>query len=187
MNISFRAARNLGLFILLVIIIIESLFAYISMARNSERLTAIITVDQVKLRHWYDVAEIMTHAKDELYDYRLGQTDVVASADLLVNKALREIDEIKALATDEDEISNIDEITKAARRFKQAIYAFATGQGNGKPGCQRGRQNSDSWKRGCNLCKQKNRRKKYCYSGNFNIFPKNAHPSPIYCNSGNNN
>jgi PAS domain S-box-containing protein len=126
MNFSFRTARNLGLFILLVIIIIESLFAYISMARNSERLTAIITVDQVKLRHWYDVAEIMTHAKDELYDYRMGQTDVVASADLLVNKALREIDEIKALATDEDELSNIDEITKAARRFKQAIYAFAT-------------------------------------------------------------
>ena len=126
MNFSFRTARNLGLFILLMIIIIESLFAYISMARNSERLTVIITVDQVKLRHWYDVAEIMTHAKDELYDYRMGQTDVVASADLLVNKALREIDEIKALATDEDELSNIDEITKAASRFKQAIYAFAT-------------------------------------------------------------
>ena len=126
MNFSFRTARNLGLFILLMIIIIESLFAYISMARNSERLTAIITVDQVKLRHWYDVAEIMTHAKDKLYDYRLGKTDVVASADLLVNKALREIDEIKVLATDEDELSNIIEIQKAARRFKQAIYAFAT-------------------------------------------------------------
>jgi len=125
MNFSFRTARNLGLFILLMIIIIESLFAYISMSRNSERLTAIITVDQVKLRHWYDVAEIITHAKDKLYDYRLGQTDVVASVDLLVNKALREIDEIKALATDEDELANIEEITKAARRFKQAIYAFA--------------------------------------------------------------
>jgi hypothetical protein len=79
MNFSFRTARNLGLFILLVIIIIESLFAYISMSKSAERLTAIITVDQVKLRHWYDVAEIITHAKDKLYDYRLGQTDVVAS------------------------------------------------------------------------------------------------------------
>jgi putative lipase involved disintegration of autophagic bodies len=81
MNFSFRTARNLGLFILLVIIIIESLFAYISMSKSAERLTAIITVDQVKLRHWYDVAEIITHAKDKLYDYRLGQTDVVASVD----------------------------------------------------------------------------------------------------------
>jgi PAS domain S-box-containing protein len=126
MNFSFRTARNLGLFILLVIIIVESLFAYVTMQKSAERLTAIITVDQVKLRHWYDVAEIITHAKDELNDYRLGQTDVVASVDLLVNKALREIDEIKALATDQDELSNIDEITKAARRFKQAVYAFAT-------------------------------------------------------------
>ena len=126
MNFSFRTARNLGLCILLVIIIIESLFAYISMSKSAERLTAIITVDQVKLRHWYDVAEIITHAKDKLYDYRLGQTDVVASVDLLVNKALKEIDEIKVLATDEDELANIDEIARAARKFKQAIYAFAT-------------------------------------------------------------
>jgi PAS domain S-box-containing protein len=126
MNFSFRTARNLGLFILLMIIIIESLFAYISMSKNVERLTAIITVDQVKLRRWYDVAEIITHAKDKLYDYRLGRTDVVASVDLLVNKALREIDAIRVLATDEDELANIDEIAKASRRFKQAIYAFAT-------------------------------------------------------------
>jgi len=126
MNFSFRTAKNLGLFILLVIIIIESLFAYISMSKSAERLTAIITVDQVKLRHWYDVAEIITHAKDKLYDYRLGRTDVVASVDLLVNKALKEIDEVKVLATDKDELANIDEIIKAAGRFKQAVYAFAT-------------------------------------------------------------
>ena len=70
MNFSFRTARNLGLSILLVIIVIESVFAYISMSDSSERLTAIITVDQVKLRRWYDVAEIIAHAKDSLYDYR---------------------------------------------------------------------------------------------------------------------
>ena len=78
MNFSFRTAKNLGLFILLTIIVAESLFAYISMAKNSERLTVIITVDQVKLRRWYDVAEIISHAKDSLYDYRLGRTEVIA-------------------------------------------------------------------------------------------------------------
>ena len=124
MNFSFRTAKNLGLFILLTIIVVESLFAYISMSKNSERLSVIITVDQVKLRRWYDVAEIIAHAKDSLYDYRLGLTDVVAPVDLLVSKALHEIDEIKALAADRDELANINEITKAAERFKQAIYAF---------------------------------------------------------------
>jgi|GEM_PF-6547474 len=126
MNFSFRTARNLGLFILLVIIVIESVFAYISMSDSSERLTAIITVDQVKLRRWYDVAEIIAHAKDSLYDYRLGRTDVVASVDLMVNKAMSEIKQIEVLATDQDELANIDEIIRAAQRFKQAIYAFET-------------------------------------------------------------
>jgi PAS domain S-box-containing protein len=124
MNFSFRTARNLGLSILLVIIIIESIFAYITMSKSSERLTAIITVDQVKLHRWYDVAEIIAHAKDSLYDYSLGRSDVVAPADLLVNKAIKEIKEIKELGTDEDELSNIAEIINAAKRFKQAIYAF---------------------------------------------------------------
>jgi PAS domain S-box-containing protein len=124
MNFSFRTARNLGLSILLVIIIIESIFSYITMSRSAERLTDIITVDQVKLRRWYDVAEIIAHAKDDLYDYRLGRTEVVASVDLLINQAVKEINGIKGLATDAEELSNINEIIKAARRFKQALYAF---------------------------------------------------------------
>jgi len=143
MNISFRTAKNLGLAILLVIIIIESVFAYISMSKNAERLTAIITVDQVKLRRWYDVAEIISNAKDSLYDYRLGRTDVVASADLLVNKAISEINEIKSLATDNDELANIEEIIKAAQRFKQAIYAFETEVREGYRGGSSAREMED--------------------------------------------
>ena len=143
MNFSFRTARNLGLSILLVIIVIESVFAYISMSDSSERLTAIITVDQVKLRRWYDVAEIIAHAKDSLYDYRLGRTEVIASVDLMVNKAIDEIEQIKVLATDQDELANIDEITRAAQRFKQAIYAFETEVQEGYRGGSSAREMED--------------------------------------------
>jgi hypothetical protein len=143
MNFSFRTARNLGLFILLVIIVIESVFAYISMSDSSERLTAIITVDQVKLRRWYDVAEIIAHAKDSLYDYRLGRTEVVASVDLMINKAINEIKQIEVLATDQDELANIDEITRAAQRFKQAIYAFRTEVQEGYRGGSSAREMED--------------------------------------------
>ena len=124
MFFSFRTARNLGLLILLVIIFVESIFSYITMSKSAERLTAIITIDQVKLRRWYDVAEIITHAKDDLYDYRLGRTEVVASVDLLINQAIKQINGIKELSTDSDELSTINEINKAARLFKQALYAF---------------------------------------------------------------
>ena len=143
MNFSFRTARNLGLSILLMIIIIESIFAYISMSDSSERLTVIIKVDQVKLRRWYDVAEIIAHAKDSLYDYRLGRTDVVASVDLLVNKALDEINQIEVLATDQDELANIYEIIKAAQRFKQAVYAFETEVQEGYRGGSSAREMED--------------------------------------------
>jgi len=143
MNFSFRTARNLGLAILLVIIIIESIFAYITMSDSSERLTAIITVDQVKLRRWYDVAEIIAHAKDSLYDFRLGRTDVVASVGLLVNKAMNEIDEIRVLATDQDELANINEISLAAQRFKQAVYAFETEVQEGYQGGSSAREMED--------------------------------------------
>jgi PAS domain S-box-containing protein len=143
MNFSFRTARNLGLSILLLIIIIESIFAYITMSDSSERLTVIITVDQVKLRRWYDVAEIVAHAKDSLYDYRLGRTDVVASVDLMVNKAINEINAIKVLATDQDELANIDEITRAAQRLKQAIYAFETEVQEGYRGGSSAREMED--------------------------------------------
>jgi PAS domain S-box-containing protein len=143
MNISFRTAKNLGLAILLVIIFIESLFAYISMSKSAERLTAIITVDQVKLRRWYDVAEIISSAKDSFYDYRLGRTDVVASTDLLVNKAISEINEIKSLATDNDELENIEEIIKAAREFKKAIFSFESEVRKGDRGDASARQMED--------------------------------------------
>ncbi len=143
MNFSFRTARNLGLFILLVIIVIESIFAYISMSDSSERLTVIIKVDQVKLRRWYDVSEIIAHAKDSLYDYRLGRTDVVASIDLLVNKAIDEINQIEVLATDQDELANIHEIIRAAQRFKQAIYAFETEVQEGYRGGSSAREMED--------------------------------------------
>jgi len=143
MNFSFRTARNIGLSILLVIIVIESIFAYVTMSDSSERLTAIITIDQVKLRRWYDVAEIIAHAKDSLYDYRLGRTDVVASVDLLVNKAITEINEIKVLASDQNELANIAEIIQTALRFKQAVYAFETEVNEGYQGGSSAREMED--------------------------------------------
>lgn len=124
MAMSFRAARNLGLLILFVIILFESLFAYLIMARSSDRLTGIITTDQVKLMSWYDVAEIVATGKDQLYDFRLGKREVVASVDLLIDRALKEVESIRVLATDREEIASIDEIVKTANTLKGALNAY---------------------------------------------------------------
>ncbi|OGQ95865.1 MAG: hypothetical protein A2521_01810 [Deltaproteobacteria bacterium RIFOXYD12_FULL_57_12] len=124
MAMSFRTARNLGLIFLLIIIFVQNLFSYSIMARNSAGLSEIIARDEVKLRSWYDVAEIIAEAKDQLYDYRLGKTDLIAPADLLINKALKEIEAISRLATETDEKATIDEIIRMAKRLKQAMYAY---------------------------------------------------------------
>jgi PAS domain S-box-containing protein len=124
MTLSFRQARNAGLATLLIIIFLESLFSYITMSQNYNRLSHIITVDEVKLRRWYDVAEIIAEAKDHLTDYKLGKIEVIASVDLLVNRAMKEMDAIKKLAVSEEELTNIDQILTVAKRLKQAVYAY---------------------------------------------------------------
>lgn len=124
MTISFRTAKNTGLMILLVIIFLESIFSFATISRSSDRLVHIITVDQVKLRRWYDVSEIIASAKDAFNDYRIGKVDVVAATDLLINRALKEINTIRKLAAEEDEIANINEIVDTTQEFKQSIYAY---------------------------------------------------------------
>ncbi len=121
---SYRAIRNTGLFILLAIIFLESVFAFDIMSRSSRQLSSIITSDQVKLRKWYDIAEIVSDAKDSLYDYRLGRSEVVAPVDLLINRLIREIDSIKKITNDEEELATIAEISDTAKKLRHAIYAF---------------------------------------------------------------
>lgn len=124
MTISFRAARNFGLAILLIIIITVSLFSYVTMSRSSQRLVEIITVDEVKLRGLYDIAEIIDAAKDRLYEYRDGKSEVIAPVDLLINRAIKEVDSLKVLAADAEELASMDEIISASGKLKQAIYAY---------------------------------------------------------------
>jgi PAS domain S-box-containing protein len=124
MVISFRTARNAGLATLLVIIFLESLFSYITMSQNYNRLSHIITIDEVKLRSWYDVAEIIAEAKDHLNEFKSGKRELISSVDLLANRAIKEMNSIEKLATDEDEIANIGQIVTAAKMLKQAVYDY---------------------------------------------------------------
>ena len=126
MALTFRTARNVGLLILLGIIFLVSIMSYFINSQNSARLTEIITVDETKYRQWYDVAEIITDIKDRMYDYRLGRSEVIAPVDLLINRALTEVESIRAHGADEDELANIDEIVSTLKILKQAVYAYET-------------------------------------------------------------
>ena len=125
MVFSFRTTRRAGLATLFVIILLESLFSFVTMWQSYERLTHIITVEEVKLRGWYDVAEIISTAKDQLNDFRLGKIDFIAPVDLLAKQAVKEMRIIQGLTTGEDEVFNIKEVLKATKKLTQEISAYA--------------------------------------------------------------
>lgn len=124
MAISFRTARNVGLGTLLLIIILGGLFSYGFMEKTTTDLSAIVTVEEVKLKKWSDLFEIISDSKDKLYDYRLGRSEVIAPVILLINRALIKIEKIRDLSTDKEELANIDDIEREIKTFKQAVFTY---------------------------------------------------------------
>jgi PAS domain S-box-containing protein len=124
MVFSFRTTRRAGLATLFMIILLESLFSFVTMWQSYERLSHIVTVEEVKLRRWYAVAEIIANAKDQLNHYRLGKIDFIASVDLLVHEAMKEMQVIQGVTTGEDEVFNIKEVVKATNKLDEEISAY---------------------------------------------------------------
>ncbi|MBU1639552.1 MAG: PAS domain S-box protein [Proteobacteria bacterium] len=125
MTLSYRTTRNMGFLTLLLIIIFESILIFSINAKNSERLSSLIKVDQVKLSTWYDVAEIINNAKDRLNDFRLGKSALVAPIDLLVNRAMTEVGTIKKISVAQEDRDRIDEIVGNIRKLKQAVFVYS--------------------------------------------------------------
>ncbi len=115
----------MGFLTLLLIIIFESILIFSINGKNSERLSTLIAVDQVKLGKWHEVAEIFNNAKDSLNDFRLGKIRVVASIDLLVNRGMYELEKIKRLSVHQEDIDRVDEISDNARKLKQAVFVYS--------------------------------------------------------------
>lgn len=115
----------MGFLTLLLIIIFESILIFSINNKNSERLSTLITVDQVKLGKWYDVSEIINNAKDGLNDFRLGNIDVVASIDLLAHRAISEVEKIKDISQDNEDLDRIEEIVLNIRKLQQTVFVYS--------------------------------------------------------------
>ncbi|OGP64658.1 MAG: hypothetical protein A3K22_00005 [Deltaproteobacteria bacterium RBG_16_42_7] len=87
-------------------------------------LSTIVTVEEVKLKKWSDLFEIISDSKDKLYDYRLGRSEVIAPVILLINRALIKIEKIRDLSADKEELANIDDIEREIKTFRQAVFAY---------------------------------------------------------------
>ena len=124
---SFRAVRNIGLGIMSLTVVLISLLSYQFMSVNVKRLETVITVEEVKLRKWHVLSEIIADARDSLSDYYSGRREVIALPTLLIKKAFDEIADIKRLsAGNEAELAKISEIIGELKVFKQSVYAFGS-------------------------------------------------------------
>ncbi|GBE05847.1 MAG TPA: PAS domain S-box protein [Nitrospirae bacterium] len=121
---SFRTVRNLGLGILLLIVVAVSILSYAVMSSSAERLENIITVEEAKMKKWHALFEVTTDAKDSLYDYYLGRSELIAPVSLLIKKALSEIEDVKNLSSDENDLAETDLVVKELKTFRQAVYAY---------------------------------------------------------------
>ncbi|MCK5580200.1 MAG: response regulator [Candidatus Omnitrophica bacterium] len=121
---SFRATRSLGLASLLFIVIAISLFSYSVTKKNIDRLRHIVDVENVKLRKWYNMVELLRDSKDRLYEYRTGKTEVISPAILLIQRASKELSAIKEITVKDREFEVIRDVERQLRIFKQVVFGY---------------------------------------------------------------
>jgi len=121
MGISYSSTRNRGLCLLLLFILMEGVFSYAILNRQSGKIQQIVTYDEDLLRRWYDVNEIIQEAKDRLYDYQLGKIQSIAGIDLLLFKAIDEVATIRRENTNRDSFANIDDLLRGAHSFRDLL------------------------------------------------------------------
>ena len=124
MAVSFRTALNLGLVFIIAVIFLESLASYIFVSRNTGRVAQIINLNEAKLGSWYDVAEIIYEAKESFNEFSHGNVDVIAPVDLLLNKAIKEMQAIEGLGAGPDDWAHIEEIINECRILQVVIFAY---------------------------------------------------------------
>jgi diguanylate cyclase (GGDEF)-like protein len=124
MAVSFRTALYLGLIFIITVIFSESLFSFIFVSRSTERINEIINLNESKLSAWYDVAEIIYEAKEDLSQFSQGNIDVIAPMDLMIDKAIKKMQSIKDLVADPEELLRIEEIINECRILQTVVHAY---------------------------------------------------------------
>ncbi|HDH13574.1 MAG TPA: HAMP domain-containing protein [Nitrospirae bacterium] len=108
---------------MLLIVVMVSLLSYRVMSGSAQKLD-IVTIEEAKLKNWYSLSNIIHYSKDGFYDYRLGKIKLVAPVTLLINKALKEAEEVKKLTANDEELNQIDYLVKELKTFRQAVFGY---------------------------------------------------------------
>ncbi|MDD5773048.1 MAG: ATP-binding protein [bacterium] len=125
MDISYRQIRKIGLLIFISLYIIGCLIAYMALKKNSDNLSNILNVEEIKLKNWYDLSKVISDIKDSINNYSSGKVEVISPALLLVNNAFSQIKTIKEKNIEEEEIIGATkEIEYGLKVLRQAAAGY---------------------------------------------------------------
>ena len=125
MFISFKAARIMGINILLLLIVVVSVFSYQAMSRTAETLKNTIIVEQEKVQLWYEFSRLIHESKYKLQEFVHEEAEVLSPVLLSSMRALHSLDRLRFLSIEEKtDLEYVDDISKMARRYRQAVIGF---------------------------------------------------------------
>ncbi len=126
MVMPFRSARNLAFSVMLFMIIGVSVYAYLIMERNAERVDEIVVVQESRLNNWYELSEVIREIESAFNRYQTGESEVISPVMLLLDKALRKVNEMKASGIYVGELRNLDSLADEMLTFRQVAFLYAT-------------------------------------------------------------
>ena len=125
MAISFKLARNLGICILLLLIVVISVFSYQAMSRTAGILEKGIIVEQEKVRLWYELSRLIHESKYKLQEFVHGEAQLLSPVLLTSNRALQSLERLQLISLQEKEdLQYVDDITQMARRYRQSVIGY---------------------------------------------------------------
>lgn len=117
---------------MLLIVLMVSLLSYHFMYTSAQKLETIITVEETKLKRWHLLLETSSDAKNSLFDYYVGRSEIVTPTASFIEEALEEVDALREITTNsEAELATINGIGKELNIFRKAVAGIKPSDNKG--------------------------------------------------------
>ena len=125
MAISFQLARNLGIGILLLLIVVISIFSYQTMSRTADTLENNIIVEQEKVQLWYELSRLINASKYQLQEFIHGDVQDLSPVLLSSKRAIQSLEDLQLLtAQNKTDLEYVEDIIQMARRYRQSVITL---------------------------------------------------------------
>lgn len=122
MAISFQLARNLGIGILLLLIVVVSVFSYQTMSRTADTLENNIIVEQEKVQLWYELSRLIHDGKYQLQEFIHGEVQDLSPVILSSKRAIQSLEDLQLLSIqNKTDLEYVEDIIQMAHRYRQSV------------------------------------------------------------------